>query len=45
MDDALSIAVICDKVGIPNPSYFTKLFKQCTGQLPSDYKRNGAYEE
>lgn len=45
MDDALSIAVICEKVGIPNPSYFTKLFKQCTGQLPSDYKRNGVYEE
>lgn len=45
MDDTLSIAVICEKVGIPNPSYFTKLFKQCTGQLPSDYKRNGAYEE
>lgn len=40
IDDTYSIAAICEKVGIPNPSYFTKLFKQCTGQLPSDYKRN-----
>ena len=40
-----SIAMICEKVGIPNPSYFTKLFKQITGQLPSEYKRNGLNEE
>lgn len=44
IDDTYSIAAICEKVGIPNPSYFTKLFKQCTGQLPSDYKRNGVHE-
>lgn len=40
-----SIAIICEKVGIPNPSYFTKLFKQVTGQFPSDYKRNGVNEK
>lgn len=40
-----SIAMICEKVGIPNPPYFTKLFKQVTGQLPSEYKRNGLNEE
>lgn len=45
IDDTYSIAAICEKVGIPNPSYFTKLFKQCTGQLPSEYKRNCASEE
>lgn len=35
-----SIATICAQVGIPNPSYFTQLFKQHTGMLPSDYKRD-----
>ena len=34
-----SIAVICEKVGISNPSYFSHLFKQYTGMLPSEYKK------
>lgn len=34
-----SIAEICDKVGISNPSYFSHLFKQYTGVLPSEYKK------
>lgn len=35
-----SINDICVKVGISNPSYFSKLFKQETGMQPSEYKRN-----
>lgn len=35
-----NIAGICVKVGIPNPSYFSQLFKQKTGMLPSEYKRS-----
>lgn len=34
------ISEICDKVGIPNPSYFSQVFKQYTGMLPSEYKRS-----
>lgn len=34
-----SIAFIGGKVGIPNPSYFSQLFKQATGMLPSEYKK------
>lgn len=34
-----SISFICGKVGMPNPSYFSKLFKQYTGFLPSEYKK------
>ena len=34
------IAEICDKVGIPNASYFSQVFKQYTGMLPSEYKRS-----
>lgn len=34
-----SIADICDAVGIHNPSYFSHLFKQYTGKLPSDYRK------
>lgn len=37
-----SIGDICDYVGISNPSYFSQLFKQYTGKLPSEYKK--AYE-
>lgn len=32
-----SITNVCAKVGIPNSSYFTQLFKQYTGYLPSEY--------
>lgn len=34
-----SISSICGKVGMPNPSYFTKVFKEYTGFLPSEYKK------
>ena len=34
-----SIAEICDAVGISNPSYFSHLFKQYTGKLPSEYRK------
>lgn len=40
LEDQENIAGICLKVGIPNPSYFTQLFKQSTGVLPSEYKRS-----
>lgn len=38
-DGKKSIGSICEQVGISNPSYFTQLFKQYTGKLPSEYKR------
>lgn len=34
-----SIGTICEEVGISNPSYFSQLFKQYTGKLPSEYKK------
>lgn len=34
-----SIGAICEQVGISNPSYFSHLFKEYTGKLPSEYKR------
>ncbi len=34
-----SIGNICETVGISNPSYFSHLFKQYTGKLPSEYKK------
>ncbi|MBD5540100.1 MAG: response regulator [Lachnospiraceae bacterium] len=35
----VSIGDICARVGIGNPSYFTHLFKQYAGKLPSEYKK------
>ena len=35
----ISIGNICEAVGISNPSYFSHLFKQYTGKLPSEYKK------
>lgn len=35
----VSIGSICEQVGISNPSYFSHLFKQYTGRLPSEYKK------
>ena len=35
----VSIGTICEQVGISNPSYFSHLFKQYTGKLPSEYKK------
>lgn len=34
-----SIGSICEQVGIGAPSYFSYLFKQYTGKLPSEYKK------
>ena len=34
-----SIRTICEEVGISNPSYISQLFKQYTGKLPSEYKK------
>lgn len=34
-----SIGNICEQVGIGAPSYFSHLFKQYTGKLPSEYKK------
>ena len=39
MEGKDSISVICEKVGIPNRSYFSQVFKQYTGMLPSEYKK------
>lgn len=38
-DGRTSIGNICEQVGISNPSYFSHLFKEYTGQLPRDYKK------
>ena len=35
----VNISDICEQVGISNPSYFTHLFKQYEGKLPSEYKK------
>lgn len=35
----ISIGDICERVGIGNPSYFSHLFKEYTGKLPSEYKK------
>lgn len=34
-----SISSICEKVGIGNPSYFSHLFKEYTGKMPSEYRK------
>ena len=39
-----SITEICEKVGIPNPSYFTQQFKKHAGCLPTEYRKK-MYEE
>ncbi len=38
-NEKTSIATICEQVGIGNPSYFSHLFKEYTGMLPSEYKK------
>lgn len=40
LEEQESIASVCEKVGIPNQSYFSQLFKQSTGVLPSEYRRS-----
>ncbi|QBE97255.1 putative response regulatory protein [Blautia producta] len=39
-----TITEICEKVGIPNPSYFTQQFKKHVGCLPTEYRKE-MYEE
>ena len=34
----LSISEIGRRVGIVNSSYFTKIFREATGKIPSDYR-------
>lgn len=34
-----SITAVGERVGIPNRSYFTQVFKQYTGMLPSEYRK------
>ena len=34
-----SIGGICEQIGISNPSYFSHLFKEYTGKLPTEYKK------
>jgi len=34
-----SIVKICERVGIPNPSYFSQLFKANVGCLPNEYRK------
>lgn len=38
-EEKISIASICEQVGISNSSYFSHLFKEYTGKLPSEYKK------
>lgn len=40
-ENRYSITEVGKKVGIPNSSYFTKLFKEATGKLPSAYVKEG----
>ena len=40
LEESESIGSIGNRVGIPNASYFSQLFKQSTGVLPSEYKRS-----
>jgi YesN/AraC family two-component response regulator len=39
LEGKYSISSICGKVGMPNPSYFSQVFKQYTNFLPSEYKK------
>ena len=34
-----TVVEICEKVGIPNPSYFTQQFKHQVGCLPTEYRK------
>ena len=39
-DGCESIGTVCEQVGISNASYFSHLFKEYTGKLPSEYKKD-----
>lgn len=43
--DEYSISAVCEKVGIWNPSYFSQVFKQTVGCLPSEYRRQVKEEQ
>lgn len=43
--DEYSISEVCEKVGIWNPSYFSQVFKQTVGCLPSEYRRQVKEEQ
>lgn len=34
-----SISLICEKIGISNLSYFSQVFKQYTGYMPTEYRK------
>lgn len=40
-ENRYNITEVGKRVGIPNSSYFTKLFKEVTGKLPSAYMKEG----
>ena len=35
----LKLYEIAEKVGYSTPKYFSKIFKEVTGQLPADYRK------
>ncbi len=35
----MKIFVVAERVGYSNAKYFSRVFKECTGQLPADYRR------
>ncbi|MEY8267956.1 response regulator [Lachnospiraceae bacterium 64-25] len=39
LQENCSISEICEKVGIWNPSYFSQVFKQTVGCLPSEFRK------
>ncbi len=39
---SLPINDVADRVGIPNYTYFTRLFKRCTNMTPSEYRRQNS---
>lgn len=43
-ESALPIQEIADRIGVPDPHYFSRLFTKCTGQSPKEF-RNSARQE
>ena len=42
VDPTLKIYDVCDMVGYKNISHFYKIFKECTGFSPNEYRKNNA---
>ena len=40
LHSTLSVSEICERIGIPNSTYFCRLFKQKTGMSPLRYRKN-----